>query len=153
MENTVKITKAMVLTAIEGYFVGMEADEIVDGDVTVADVLEYAAKTKEQLATKAAKAKEKAAEKKVEGDELRDAVQAALTDEFEPIADIAARVEGEDVTVAKVTQRLTALVKAGLAEKAEIKVSAEGEKTRKIMGYKAVAVADADAEAEVVDAE
>ena len=28
MENTVKITKAMVLTAIEGYFVGMEADEI-----------------------------------------------------------------------------------------------------------------------------
>lgn len=151
MENTVKITKAMVLTAIEGYFVGMEADEIVDGDVTVADVLEYAAKTKEQLATKAAKAKEKAAEKKVEGDELRDAVQAALADEFEPIADIAARVEGEDVTVAKVTYRLTALVKAGLAEKAEIKVSAEGEKTRKIMGYKAVAVADADADA--VDAE
>ena len=57
--------------------------------------------------------------------------------------------------MAKVTYRLTALVKAGLAEKAEIKVSAEGEKTRKIMGYKAVAVADvdADAEAEVVDAE
>ena len=118
-----------------------------------ADIVAFCENEVAKLDAKAAKAKEKAAEKKVEGDELRDAVQAALTDEFEPIADIAARVEGEDVTVAKVTYRLTALVKAGLAEKAEIKVSAEGEKTRKIMGYKAVAVADADADAEVVDAE
>ena len=145
MEKT-KITKAMVLSAIENYFNGMNLEDTVSGDVTVNDVIDYAVKAQEQLASKAAKAKAKAAEKKAEGDELRDAVQAALTDEYEPIAEIASRIEGEDVTVSKVTYRLTALVKAGIAEKSEIKVSGEGEKTRKIMGYRLAGGDSADAE-------
>ena len=145
MEKT-KITKAMVLSAIENYFNDMDLEATVSGDVTVNDVIDYAVKAQEQLASKAAKAKAKAAEKKAEGDELRDAVQAALTDEYEPIAEIAARIEGEDVTVSKVTYRLTALVKAGIAEKSEIKVSGEGEKTRKIMGYRLAGGDSADAE-------
>ena len=136
--SEVKVTKATVLAAIEGYFNGMAQDQAIAEGITVADAVAFAANEQVLLANKAAKAKAKAAEKKAEGDELRDAVEAVLTDEFQTIADIAAQVEGEDVTVAKVTYRLGALVKAGKAEKAEVKVSGEGEKVRKVMGYKAV---------------
>lgn len=92
------------------------------------------------LDKKAAKAKERAATKKAEGDELTEAVRAAMsTEEFEPIADIAARIEGEDVTVAKVQYRLTQLVKNGDAEKEQITVpGGEGQKARKIMAYKLI---------------
>ena len=92
------------------------------------------------LDKKAAKAKERAATKKAEGDELTEAVRAAMsTEEFEPIADIAARIEGEDVTVAKVQYRLTQLVKNGEAEKEQITVpGGEGQKARKIMAYKLI---------------
>ena len=124
MENTVKITKAMVLTAIEGYFVGMEADEIVDGDVTVADVLEYAAKTKEQLATKAAKAKEKAAEKRAAGDELYAEVIACVGET--PVTADTVYAENfadyEDLSVAKIRARLSQGVKNEVLAKETIKV-------------------------------
>ena len=92
------------------------------------------------LDKKAAKAKETAAKKKAEGDELTDAVRAALSNEqLESIADIAARIEGEDVTVSKVTYRLTQLVKNGEAEKGEISIpGGEGVKARKIMGYRLI---------------
>ena len=92
------------------------------------------------LDKKAAKAKERAATKKAEGDELTEAVRVAMsTEEFEPIADIAARIEGEDVTVAKVQYRLTQLVKNGEAEKEQITVpGGEGQKARKIMAYKLI---------------
>ena len=92
------------------------------------------------LDKKAAKAKETAAKKRAEGDELTDAVRAALSNEqLEPIADIAARIEGEDVTVSKVTYRLTQLVKNGEAEKGEISIpGGEGVKARKIMGYRLI---------------
>lgn len=89
------------------------------------------------LDKKAEKAKERAATKRAEGDALTDAVRGALTGEFESIADIAARIEGEDVTVSKVQYRLTQLVKAGEAEKDQITVPAtETTKARKIMGYR-----------------
>lgn len=91
------------------------------------------------LDKKAAKAKEAAAKKKAEGDELMSAVQAALGDEFEPISEIAGRIEGEDITVSKVTYRLTQLVKNGVAEKQEIAIPAtDGGKARKVMGYKLI---------------
>ena len=89
------------------------------------------------LDKKAEKAKERAATKRAEGDALTDAVRGALTGEFEPIADIAARIEGEDVTVAKVQYRLRKLAEAGEAEKEQITVpGGEGQKSRKIMGYR-----------------
>ena len=145
MENT-KITKREVLTAIvEAVAAGLVdfgaiTEQKVDNDAVQA----YAENEITLLDKKAAKAKAKAAEKKAEADELEIAVQNALTDEFAPIADIAASIEGDDVTVSKVTYRLTKLVKAGVAEKQEIKVSADGEKTRKIMGYRLAAGVDAE---------
>ncbi len=93
------------------------------------------------LEKKAAKAKEAAAKKRAEGDELTDVVFSAVsTEEFEPIAAIAAKIEGPDVTVAKVTYRLTQLVKAGKVEKTEMTIpGSEGVKARKVMAYKAFA--------------
>ena len=89
------------------------------------------------LDKKAEKAKERAATKRAEGDALTDAVRGALTSEFESIADIAARIEGEDVTVAKVQYRLGQLAKNGEAVKEQITIpGSEGQKARKVMAYK-----------------
>ena len=97
------------------------------------------------LDKKAEKAKERAATKRAEGDALTDVVRNALTSEFEPIADIAARIEGDDVTVAKVQYRLSQLVKAGEAEKEQITIpGGEGQKARKIMAYRISAASVAE---------
>ena len=91
----------------------------------------------ELLDNKAAKAKAKAAEKKAENDELTDAVAAVLTDELTTIADITTKVDsGEDVTIHKVTNRLTRLVSAGVAVKEQISVPTADGKTRKVMAYR-----------------
>ena len=94
MTNTDKLTDRKIYTAIvEGTFDDLDTDAIVA----------WAEKKIAQLDNKAAKAKETAAKKKAEGDELTNAVLAAVTDEFETIADIAARIEGEDVSWKRVS--------------------------------------------------
>lgn len=101
------------------------------GHEDLAKVIEHEI---ELLDNKAAKAKATAAKKKVEGDALRDAVQAVLTDELATIAEVTAKVEGEDVTQAKVQFRLNALCNAGIARKEQVTVG-EGESKRKLMAY------------------
>ena len=124
-EKTVKITKRDNFTAIIEVLNGAGRSDLAD---VIAHEIEL-------LDNKAAKAKATAAKKKVEGDALRDAVQAVLTDELATIADITAKVEGEDVTTAKVQFRLNALVNAGIAVKEQVIVG-EGETKRKLMAYK-----------------
>lgn len=101
------------------------------GHEDLAKVIEHEI---ELLDNKAAKAKATAAKKKVEGDALRDAVQAVLTDKLATIAEVTAKVEDEDVTQAKVQFRLNALVNAGIARKEQVTVG-EGEAKRKLMAY------------------
>lgn len=81
------------------------------------------------IETKAAKAKERAAAKKAEGDALREAVKSVLTNEFQDAETITALVNGEDVTKNKVIARLTQLVNLGEVEKTDVKN--ESGKTRK----------------------
>ena len=89
----------------------------------------------ELLDKKAASAKASAAKSKA-ADPLTDAVFAALTSEPSLIADIAARVEADDVTVSKVTYRLSKLVEVGEAIKTEIAVaSSTGGKSRRLAAY------------------
>ena len=97
----------------------------------------------ELLDAKSSKAKATAAKKKAEGDALRDAVQAALTDEFQTIKEITEKVEfeGFDGSQAKVQYRLNALVNAEIAEKEQITVG-EGESRRKLMAYKRAVTED-----------
>lgn len=115
--------------------------EIIRGDVSVemtdeqADLIDFIDTQIASIDTKAEKAKARNAEKKANGDELRDVVQSVLTDELQTIDAILTQIEGEDVTKAKVTARLTSLVKNGLAEKEEVK----DEEGRKLKAYKLVA--------------
>ena len=136
-----KITKREMFEAIKG-LAESGALHMVDFNEAISDeaVAEFCANEIALLDKKAVKAKERAAQKRAEGDELTDAVRAAMsTEDFEPIAEIAARIEGEDVTVAKVTYRLTQLVKNGEAEKQELTIpGGEGQKARKVQGYKLI---------------
>ena len=129
-----KITKREMFEAI--------INGVKSGDYAVSadEIVAFCENEIELLDKKSAKAKERAAEKKVAGDELTDAVKAVLTDDFAVIADIAAKVAetyGEDATVAKVTYRLTQLEKNGEAEKTDIKIpGGDGVKARTVKGYK-----------------
>lgn len=138
-----KITKRQMYTAMINYANGEDfAFETENGMVTVTadEIVAFAENEITLLDKKAAKAKETAAKKKTESDALMDAVAAALGEDFEPIADIAARIEGDDVTVSKCTYRLNKLVENGVAEKQAIKVpGSDGKKNRSIQGYRLAA--------------
>ena len=125
MENSKKVTK-------KEYYV-MLKEVVENAEVeNKGKLIEFIDKQVKLLDDKAAKAKEKAAEKRAEGDELRATVEATLTEEYQTIADITAQIDDEEVSKAKVTARLTGLVKEGLAVKEEAKT----EDGKKVMVYK-----------------
>lgn len=124
MDKVKKITKAQVLEAIKTY-VPEDIEITIDEDtvVTGADVHDYVWNTLAQMEAKANKAKERAAEKRAEGDELRGVVASLLTEEFQTVDQIKAQIEGDDLTNAKIIARLSALVKAGEAHKTDLKIN------------------------------
>lgn len=130
--TTVKVTKRERYESIKALVEAVGAVEGIDTDGIVA----FCDKEIATLDTRAEKAKERAAEKRAEGDELQAAVLAALTDEPASRQEVTDRIEGEDVTLAKVGYRLTALVKQGLAVKEEIVVTGEDGKSKKIAAYR-----------------
>ena len=128
---TQKLTKKDKLTAIIATLKGEGTD------IPVADLVLYCEKEIELLDKKAAKAKETAAKKKAESDELTDVIASLLTDELQTTADIAAKIEGEDVTVHKVSYRLTQLTKAEKAVREEVSIPGkDGAKARKVVAYR-----------------
>ena len=130
-----KITKREMFEAIKATF------ETGDCKFEPAVVMAFCDKEIASLDAKAAQAKERAAAKKAEADELMVQVREALTDEFQTIADIAAAVAevNADATVSKVTYRLTKLVEAGDAEKTDVAIPAsEGSKARKVKAFRAI---------------
>lgn len=142
---TTKVTKRNVIEALMAMnFV----DDVQVGDVIVtpADIKETLEKSLASLENKAVKAKERAAQKKVEGDELRDKIESVLDDDFKTIADIIDAVDIEDLTPAKVSSRVGQLVKLGRVEKEQVKV----DDNRKVMAYKIATSTDVDVD---VDAE
>ena len=128
-----KITKREMFEAIKETF------ETGSCKFDAATVMTFCDKEIASLASKAAKAKERAAAKKAEADVLMGQVEAALTGEFQTIADIAAAVAevNPDATVSKVTYRLTKLVEAGDAEKTDVSVpGVDGGKARKVKAFR-----------------
>ena len=99
------------------------------------ELVEFIDKQVSLIDSKAEKAKARNAEKKANGDELREAVQNVLTNEFQTIDAIVSQIEGEEITKAKITARLTSLVKNGIAEKTDVK----DDEGRKLKAYKLVA--------------
>lgn len=135
-----KITKREMFEAIKG-LAESGALHMADFNEAISDsaVAEFCENEIALLDKKAAKAKERAATKKAEADELMEVVAEALSEDFEPIAEIAGRIQGDDVTVAKVQYRLRKLAEAGRAEKSEITIpGGEGVKARKVVGYRAI---------------
>jgi hypothetical protein len=103
---------------------------------TAQDVVAFAENEIALLDKKAVKAKERAATKKAEGDELTEVVKSLLTDEWQTAKEITAQIEGEDITQNKVIARVTKLINAGVAVKEQVSVpDADGKATKK-MGYR-----------------
>ena len=112
---------------------------IMNGTLDAETVSAFCEKKIAALDARAEKAKERAAAKREAGDELQSLVLNALTDEFATRDEITAKVDFEDISVAKVGYRLTSLVKAGLAEKSETVIpGGEGVKARKVAVYRAI---------------
>lgn len=134
--TTTKITKRDRYTALIAI---LKSAEVVD-----TDLVEFCENEIVLLDKKAAKAKETAAAKKTEVDPLTEAIKGALAtladDVYATTPEVTAMVSvgDEDITNAKVSYRLSQLVKAGLAEKTEVTVSNAEGKNRKIAGYRLV---------------
>lgn len=110
------------------------------GEVSADEVLEFIDKKIEQLDAKNARAKEKAAEKKTAGDELRAQVEALITADWKTGDQITEELGIEGITKPMVVNRLGQLVKAEIIVKEVRKIG-----DRKVMCY-AVAGTPTDAE-------
>ncbi len=122
-----KITKKDYYTMLKEI---VEESKDIETEISKEELLEFIDKQVASINAKAEKAKEKAAEKKANGDELREVVQSVLTKEYQTIDAIVNQIENEKITKAKVTARLTSLVKAGLATKSDLRNEETG-KTQK----------------------
>lgn len=133
-----KLTKKNIYDALIN-FANSGAMECTIGEekhtITSEELLNFATNEKAQLEKKNVAARKRAADKAA-ADELLNAVASVLTDEFQTIAEVTDCIEGAEVTTAKIQYRLNALVKAGEAEKQELKVTGADGKKRIVMGYR-----------------
>ena len=133
-----KITKREILMGIRALIETGELPEAVTADC----VVEYCDREVATLDRRAEKAKERAAAKKTQGDELTEKVAEVLEgaeDAVMTIADIVAAIAETDpeITAGKVQYRLRTLVDAGRVTKEDITIpGGEGSKARKVKGYK-----------------
>ncbi len=133
-----KLTKKNIYDALIN-FANSGAMECTIGEekhtITSEELFNFATNEKAQLEKKNVAARKRAADKAA-ADELLNTVASVLTDEFQTIAEVTDCIEGADVTTAKIQYRLNSLVKAGEAEKQEMKVTGADGKKRIVMGYR-----------------
>ena len=128
------MTKREVYAAV---IAGVQAGTVAVEGMETEEVIEFFENEITNLDKRAERSRATAAKKREAGDALMEAVKGALTDDFQTIADIAAMIEGEEVTASKVTYRLNALAKEGYAEKADVQIPAtEGVKARVVKAYR-----------------
>lgn len=133
-----KVTKRDYFNAIR---VMVENSDAV-GEYTVEEVLDFIDKQVAQLDAKAVKAKEKAVEKKAEGDELREKVFELVNSDWQTADDLTEALGDEEVSRAKIVARLTQLEKAGRI----VKATAKMDDGKKRMVYRLAGVEDATEE-------
>ena len=108
-------------------------------NVTAEMVVEFCDKELAALSRRAEKAKENAAKRKADGDEMTNAVLCALsTEEFMTLAAVVENTDHADVTTGKVQYRLKVLVDSGRAVRGEVVLTSEEGKKRTVTGYKAL---------------
>lgn len=98
-----------------------EMYEQIKGKLTDAEEVAFIDAQIAALDRKAAKAKERAAERKAAGDELREKIYNVLTNDLQTIAQIIVATGIEDLTPAKVSSRLGQLVELEKVTKEKIK--------------------------------
>ena len=112
---------------------------IIEGTADPDVLVEFATKKLAQLDKRNAKAKERAAAKRAEGDALLEAVFGCVTDEPQSRQDIFdVLVDGGEFPELKLGQvgfRLTALANSGRINKAEATVEGEDGKSHRVMVY------------------
>ena len=139
----IKTTKKDILTVVKAMAEAQVPDinlgeDLVDAEVTAADIVAYCDTTIAQLEAKKEKAAETRAKKAAQADALKDQVLALITSEPKTRDDIFVELGSEDpeLSIAKVGSRLTKLCGEGLIVKEPIKVkNAEGKSVSK-MAYK-----------------
>lgn len=136
MKTTDRTTKRDFYEAI------IKAMETGETNIEPAKIIEFCENEIALLDKKADKAKERAAAKKAEVDELMEKVYAVLSDtEFmtrNAVMDALGDMP-EDVSISKIGARLTKLVNNQSVEKSELTIAnAEGKKS-KCMGYRKIA--------------
>ena len=124
MADTIKMTKIDCFEQLAGI---VEASDVENKE----DILKFIQSSIETLENRKRAAQERAEKKKNEPDELADAIKAVLSEELQTADDIAAQIEGEDVTKQKIVARLTKMVNAGIVRKDSVKTDDK----RKVMGY------------------
>lgn len=134
MTNEIKVSKRDYLTAIIG---AMHTGEI---KYDPNDVIAFCEHEIELLDKKTAKAKERAAAKRAEGDELTEQIYNVLyDDEFMTIPEIVKALGDESVSAQRASYRLRSLVEANRAEKTEITVAgSDGGKASKRVAYRLI---------------
>ena len=119
------MTKREIYDVIESVF------STIDNE-NAGEVLNMVAKERAALDRKNEKAKERAAEKRAAGDELRERVYAVIEEAGEPITvnGILEAMCDSSLTPAKVTARTRQLVAAGVVSKGQVKIDGH-----KLMAY------------------
>ena len=114
MEN--KFTASEMYTLIKEKWADAETAEAV---------AEFCDKELEKIAKKSARQKEKAAQKRAEGDELQNVIKSLLTNEYQTAEQILAQIAVEDgaepLTKGKIVAKMKNLVESNQAVKADIK--------------------------------
>ena len=134
MEN--KITKREMFEALVNYVNGEHMAFEKEGEMVIVmleDLKTFAENEIALLDKKSVKAKERAAAKKAEADELMDKIKAVLTGEYQTTADLVIAIDDGEATAGKVQARLKKLVDIGVVEKTDMKVD-----KRTIKGYRLI---------------
>ena len=124
------------------YFFRTAAEQgLFDGfgeEITPEMILEFCDKKIEEIDEKKMKSAAAAAEKRNKPDELRELVASLLTGELQNVADLLIRINDEEITASKVVNRLSGLVRDGVAEKSQVTIPAveEGGRSRRVQAYK-----------------
>lgn len=126
--NKEKTTRIEYYEILKNIVKGNKESELT---VTQAELIDFLDRQITSLKNKAIKAKEKAEQKKNEGDILKFAIKDILTEENQTINEILNQLEIEDISKAKVAARLGQLIKAGEASKTEVKT----EDGKRVMAY------------------
>lgn len=128
------MTKREVFAAV---IAGVQAGTVAVEGMETEEVVAFFENEITNLDKRAERSRATAAKKREAGDVLMEAVKGVLTEDFQTIADIAALIEGEEVTASKVTYRLNVLAKEGYAEKADVQIpTTEGVKARVVKAYR-----------------